>query len=92
MNNWLYYMMEVQQGNYITNKQVQQLHIGMTKDQVIFLLGKPLTQFMFDQNQWIFFYQSYKNQELKNKCTLTITFDKNNTLSKISKTGTFFEK
>lgn len=85
-------MMEVQQGNYITNDQVKQLHNGMTKDQVTFIVGHPLTQFMFDQNRWDFFFQDYKNNDLKKAYTITILFDKNNIVTSITKNGPFYDK
>src|SRR3990167_5517305 len=81
------YMMEVQQGNYITKEQTQQLQIGMTKEQVIYTIGHPLTQFMFDQNRWDFFYQDFKNNNLKQSYTISIFFDKNNKVINITQTG-----
>lgn len=85
-------MMEVQQGTYITNDQYKQLKPGMTKDQISYIVGKPVSQYMFDQNRWDFMYQDYKNNKLKKNYTLTILFNKDGTASSISKTGEFFEK
>lgn len=85
-------MMEVQQGNYITKDQARQLQVGMTKDQVSYLIGHPLTQFMFEQNRWDFFYQDYKNNNLKQSYTITIMFDKNNKVTNITQTGQPFNK
>jgi outer membrane protein assembly factor BamE len=86
------YMMEVQQGNYITNNQVNQLHVGMTKEQVSFIIGHPLTQFLFDQNRWDFFYQDYKSNKLETNYCITILFDKEGKVISISKSGQFFNK
>ncbi len=86
------YMMEVQQGNYITNNQVNQLHVGMTKEQVSFIIGHPLTQFLFDQNRWDFFYQDYKSNKLETNYSITILFDQEGKVSNISKNGQFFNK
>ena len=85
-------MMEVQQGNYITEAQVNQLHAGMTKEQVTFVIGRPLTQFMFDQNRWDFFYQDYKSNKLETNYCVTILFDKDSKVISITKTGHFFNK
>ena len=86
------YMMEVQQGNYITMDQARQLQAGMTKDQVTYLIGHPLTQFMFEQNRWDFFYQDYKNNNLKQSYTITLLFDKDNKVTNITQTGQLFNK
>lgn len=86
------YMMEVQQGTYITNDQYRQLKTGMTKEQIAYIIGKPLSQDMFNQKQWDFIYQDYKNDSLKKKYQLTILFDKNDIAYNITRTGNFFEK
>lgn len=85
-------MMEVQQGKYITTDQINQLHNGMTKEQVSFIIGHPQTQFLFNQNRWDFIYQDYKNYELKKNYTVTILFDSNNQVYNITKSGPFFDK
>lgn len=81
------YMMEVQQGYYITDSQMQQIKVGMTKDQVIFVLGQPLSQYLFDKNRWDFNYQDYKNNSLKKSYVVTLYFDSNENVNKIVKSG-----
>ena len=85
-------MMEVQQGNYITSEQYDQLKVGQTKDQVTYIIGKPLTQFIFDQNQWDFTYQDYKNNRLKKSYTVRILFNKKGFVTNIDKAGQLFDK
>lgn len=86
------YMMPVQQGNLITDKEFKQLKIGMTKEEASYIVGHPLTQFLFDENRWDFVYQSYKNNSLKENYEITILFDKNNRIKHISKNGELFSK
>jgi outer membrane protein assembly factor BamE (lipoprotein component of BamABCDE complex) len=86
------YMMEVQQGNYINTEQYSQLKIGQTKAQVSYIIGKPLTQFLFDQNQWDFIYQDYKSNQLKKSYNVSIIFDKNGTVTNFYKSGQVFDK
>ena len=81
------YMMEVEQGTYITDNQFKQLKIGMSKDQVIFVLGHPLSQYLFDKNRWDFPYQEYKNNNLKKSYNVTILFDNKSNVVKFSKSG-----
>jgi len=46
------YKPNIQQGNLLQKKEVQQLHPGMTKTQVIALLGTPSVTSPFDTNRW----------------------------------------
>ena len=43
---------DVQQGNAVEPEKVSQLEIGMTKEQVKFLLGTPLIQDAFHPERW----------------------------------------
>lgn len=46
------YRPDVQQGNFISKEMVAQLRVGMTPDQVRFVLGTPLLRDMFHENRW----------------------------------------
>jgi len=46
------YRADVQQGNFISKEMVAQLKIGMTPDQVRFILGTPLLNDVFHQERW----------------------------------------
>lgn len=63
------------QGNVIEQKQVDQLEIGMTPDQVRFLLGSPLVQDSFNPDHWdyVYYYRSPKGTEAKR--VLNLYFD-----------------
>ena len=50
------YRIVVQQGNYITQEMVSQLKLGMSKDQVRFILGTPLLTDIFHANRWDYVY------------------------------------
>lgn len=69
------YMYPVQQGNYINQQQLSQLQLGMTKEQVTFVIGHPVSQFMFNSNQWQYIYQDYKNDKLKDSYIINLNFD-----------------
>lgn len=85
------YMMEVQQGNYITNKELDQIKIGMTKEQITMIIGYPINQFMFNQNHWEFVYSNYKNNTKINEYVIKIYFNKFDKVKLITKTGTTFK-
>jgi outer membrane protein assembly factor BamE len=50
------YKMDVQQGNYLEGKTVDQLQVGMTRTQVRYLLGTPLVPDVFDKDRWDYLY------------------------------------
>jgi outer membrane protein assembly factor BamE len=50
------YRMNIQQGNYLEGKTVDQLQVGMTRSQVRYLLGTPLVPATFDKDRWDYVY------------------------------------
>jgi len=48
--------MEIQQGNYISQEMVSKLKLGMSKDQVRFVLGTPLVTDIFHADRWDYVY------------------------------------
>lgn len=50
------YKIDIQQGNIVTQQQIDQLRPGMTHKQVRFLLGTPLLTDTFSQERWDYFY------------------------------------
>ncbi|MFG6370527.1 MAG: outer membrane protein assembly factor BamE, partial [Turicimonas muris] len=50
------YRPDVHQGNVVTSEMLESLHEGMTKNQVIFLLGTPTLISSFHKNEWDYIY------------------------------------
>lgn len=50
------YRMEIQQGNYLDGKAVNQLKVGMTRSQVRYLLGTPMIEDVFNKDRWDYIY------------------------------------
>ncbi len=50
------YRMDIQQGNYLEAKTVDQLQVGMTRSQVRYLLGTPMVPDLFDKDRWDYLY------------------------------------
>lgn len=50
------YKISIPQGNVITQNMVDQLLPGMTKRQVIFVMGTPLVRDPFHQDRWDYIY------------------------------------
>jgi outer membrane protein assembly factor BamE len=57
LNIFTVYRMEVQQGNYVTQEMATQLKLGMTRDQVRFVLGTPLLTDIFHDDRWDYVYR-----------------------------------
>lgn len=70
------YQMEVQQGNYITQKEVALLKEGMTRDQVRFVMGTPLVNDLFRTDRWDYVYtRQEQNSDRVEKRRVTVVFD-----------------
>lgn len=50
------YQPDVQQGNVLTARELQGLKLGMTKEQVSFLLGSPPIRDPFHRDRWDYYY------------------------------------
>lgn len=62
------YKTDVQQGNWITAEQVNQLQAGMTREQVRYVLGTPTLQDIFHTDRWEYPYYNkpgYGKEELR---------------------------
>ena len=72
----LAYKLPTRQGNVIEQKQLDQLKLGMTPDQVKFLLGTPLAASPFREDRWDYvgYYRSPRGQESSR--TVSLFFDK----------------
>lgn len=81
------YTPDVQQGNLLDKTLVDQLKPGMTKHQVLVLIGTPSVSTPFDQSRWDYVStQSHRGGPL-NVRTFTLTFN-NETLVRTE--GDFF--
>jgi outer membrane protein assembly factor BamE len=54
--DWIF-RIDVPQGNFLDEKDVQKLRIAMTKEQVVYVLGKPVVEDSFDHDTWYYLYQ-----------------------------------
>ncbi len=59
--------MDVPQGNRIDAGLVDQLEIGMSRNQVQFLLGSPAVDDLYHPNRWhyIYYYKTGKDQNIE---------------------------
>lgn len=50
------YRIDIQQGNLLEEDKVEQVAVGMTKNQVVFLLGTPMVTDSFHDDRWDYTY------------------------------------
>lgn len=79
----LVYKLPTRQGNVIEQKQLDQLAVGMTKEQVKFLLGTPLAASPYRDDRWDYlgYYKSPRGQVLSR--TVTLHFGPDQTLARM---------
>ena len=83
----LVYTPDVQQGNLLDKKNVDQLKPGMTKRQVLVLMGSPSVATPFDQNRWDYVStQQHRGGPIKVR-TLSLSFNND---SLVRTEGDFF--
>lgn len=69
------YRMDIPQGNRIDPELVEQLEIGMSRNQVEFLLGTPALVDLHHPDQWYYvFYLKSGDDEKIQKSVMTLTF------------------
>lgn len=77
---------EIQQGNVVTEEQLQKLEIGMEPRQVVFVLGTPQLRDPFHEDRWDYYYRLEQDGEEQLKYRVTLTF-RNEQLARIDKSG-----
>lgn len=70
------YQPDIQQGNIINNSDLREIRYGMSKQEVLFILGTPMVIDPFNTERWDYFY-SRRNQQRKHteQRLITVIFD-----------------
>lgn len=71
------YRFEITQGNILEQSKVTQLKAGMSKNQVVYLLGNPLLPTVFHDDRWDYIYYRGAVRENIELYRLTLIFDGN---------------
>ncbi len=69
------YKIDVQQGNVVTDEMLEKLKPGMTKSQVLFVMGSPLIVDAFRDNRWDYIYLLREKGDLVEQKRLTLFFE-----------------
>lgn len=77
--DWIY-RIDVPQGNFLDQKDVNKLRVEMTKEQVIFVLGNPVVEDSFNDDRWYYYYEMKRGMAKRGedvKKHLILTFKDN---------------
>ncbi len=69
------YKMEIRQGNYVTPEMRKKIKVGMSRQQVVSVLGSPLVTDVFHANRWDYIYRFEEKSKLVEERRLTLYFD-----------------
>lgn len=74
-SSWVY-RIDIPQGNFLEQKDIDKLQVGMTKEQVKFILGSPVLVDSFEDNTWHYIYQfkSGRSTEFNSRKDFVIKF------------------
>jgi len=65
---------EIQQGNYVTQDQVQKLKTGMTRTEVRQVLGTPLLQDVFHADRWDYYFSQSRGGKVSDRKLFSVNF------------------
>lgn len=77
----LVYRIDVPQGNYIEQRDVDQLRVGMSKEQVDYILGAPVAENIFSDNTWYYVFDMNAGSGEDYRRKVTLQFENNKLVS-----------
>ena len=72
------YKMDIRQGNFVTPEMREKLKLGMSKQQVRYVLGSPTINDAFHGNRWDYVYRLEHEGNIVEKQNLTLYFEGDN--------------
>jgi outer membrane protein assembly factor BamE len=82
----------VQQGNIVSQDMVDKLQIGMTKNQVQYILGTPLIVDTFNPSHWDYYFTKVDSNNNISKNQVSLRFGQDNRLLDIKGDFSITEK
>ena len=77
------YRVSITQVTVFKQEDINRLEIGMTKDQVTYVMGQPSFENFFEKNVWNYFYQIKSGDTIELERRLKLVFDEKNLLFEI---------
>jgi outer membrane protein assembly factor BamE len=83
-SSWVF-RYDIPQGNYLEQKSIDKLQMGMSKEQVKFILGSPVVVDAFDNDTWSYVYKlkSGRSKKLDSKRHFILKFKDDKLLSAV---------
>ena len=70
------YQPDIQQGNILNTSDLKEIRYGMSKQEVLFILGTPMVIDPFNEQRWDYYYSKRDRQKKETEQRLiTITFE-----------------
>lgn len=69
------YRIDIQQGNFLENKEIDQVTVGMTRSQVRYLLGTPIVGNAFQDSRWDYVYYLKRGSRDAEQRHFTVYFE-----------------
>ena len=81
-SSWVY-RIDIPQGNYLEQKSIDKIQMGMTKEQVKFILGSPVVVDTFNNDTWNYIYRfkSGISKKMDVQKSFTIKFENDKLIS-----------
>jgi outer membrane protein assembly factor BamE len=79
------YRVDVQQGNKLEEKDIETVEIGMTRNQIRFILGTPVVQDPFQKDRWDYIYYFRQGRARTGEGRWMIIYFENDKVSKIER-------
>jgi outer membrane protein assembly factor BamE len=75
-SSWVF-RLDIPQGNYLEQKDIDKLQISMNKEQVKFVLGSPVIVDAFNDNTWHYVYslKSGRDEKFDSQKNFTVHFE-----------------
>lgn len=73
-DRWVY-RPDINQGNYVTQDAIDQLQVGQTKEQVVFIMGTPMLTSVLGDNIWYYVFREQPQHGDVSQRTYTILFN-----------------
>ncbi|MFC3032254.1 outer membrane protein assembly factor BamE [Pseudoalteromonas fenneropenaei] len=81
-SSWVY-RINIPQGNFLEQSDIDKLRVDMTREQVLFVLGNPVAKNAFDNNTWHYSYSFNLGRESEQRQALEVYFE-NDRLKRIA--------
>jgi outer membrane protein assembly factor BamE len=72
------YKIDIRQGNFVTAEMRQKLKLGMSRQQVRYVLGTPMINDAFHGNRWDYIYRLERAGKMIEQQSMTLYFEGDN--------------